>query len=236
MRLKLKLVLALFCCTFVLLSPWLDIFVSNFFFTKGSFSRSDFYLFIRSSANFGSNVLLYSSIFSIIASFWYKNLRKYHLGFFLILLVPIISYQLLHKPIKNNWGRPRPINIKEFGGEVKFQPFYKPMFITSKDKTSYNSFPSSHCAKSFEVAILIVIGCIYRNYYVLYCGIFFTVFYGGLQAIASIATGRHFLSDTIFPLVLTLIVASFVYYLAVFAIKTLEPNVKNTTKTDFPLT
>ncbi|MDI1261158.1 phosphatase PAP2 family protein [Aquabacterium sp.] len=91
---------------------------------------------------------------------------------------------------KNTVGRPRPVQVAEFGGD---QPFHG-VFQQGADATTHRSFVSSHAATGFWLLSLgLTAGPVWRRRWLL-----IGLFMGSLIGLGRMMQGGHFLSDIIF--------------------------------------
>ena len=107
---------------------------------------------------------------------------------------------LVNLILKNNWGRARPFEILEFGGNTELTP----AFIISDFCERNCSFVSGHAAMGFypmAIAFLFASGTKARKR-MLMIGIMSGIIFGG----ARIIQGSHFLSDVLFSGLFTFIV------------------------------
>ena len=89
--------------------------------------------------------------------------------------------------LKNLWGRGRPGDILELGGEERFSPWYK-----ISDACSSNcSFVSGDAAVGFAMILLFLVSKNYKFFYL-------SIVFGCLIGLIRIAEGGHFLSDVVF--------------------------------------
>jgi membrane-associated PAP2 superfamily phosphatase len=125
-----------------------------------------------------------------IASFFRQDLQHWRRrGAFLVLLLALGPGLMVNAVFKDHWGRPRPREIVQFGGQKQFlQPWQK-----GEDGTG-RSFPSGHASAAFYMSAPFFI---YRRNNKrrariwLLAGLIFGVF----MSIARITQGAHFLSD-----------------------------------------
>lgn len=97
---------------------------------------------------------------------------------------------LIEGIFKNTVGRPRPVQIEQFGGN---QPFHGP-FQPGDDPDSHRSFVSSHAATGFWLMSLgLTAGPVWRRRWLL-----IGVVAGAIIGMGRIMQGGHFLSDVIF--------------------------------------
>ena len=183
--------------SFVILSvffvsvPQIDILVANLFYDGKSFPLNKTLL----------ETFFYTSVKPIVLAFlvgslvifFYNLLKKTDIlnltpktMLYIILVLGIAPGLIVNTTLKENWGRPRPKQIKEFGGKLDF----KPAFVMSK-QDGY-SFSSGHTAAAFS---LIGFALLSQRRKKLYLNLAIT--YGILVSIARMAAGGHFLSDVV---------------------------------------
>lgn len=121
-----------------------------------------------------------------------------------ILLAFILGPGLIvHQGIKELWGRERPVNIKEFGGEKDYTP---PLVISESDG---KSFVSGHAAVGFFMIAFAFISN-RKNFKKLYAA---GMIFGVAAAAMRIGQGAHFLSDTVFSALIIISVIHFLHFL-----------------------
>ncbi len=96
--------------------------------------------------------------------------------------------------LKDHWKRPRPKQVEQFGGSEPFRTFYEPNFTA---KGNFKSFPSGHCTMGFCFFAVAVMGRRLRNRKLFLVGLGLAVSLGVFLALARIAQGGHFFSDTL---------------------------------------
>ena len=98
---------------------------------------------------------------------------------------------------KDNWGRARPINIQEFGGD---KIYTKPFTISNQCKKNCSWIGGeASAAFSFITGTIILKNPIY---------LIINLIFGIVVSLCRIAMGGHFLSDNIFAMI-------FMIYLAI---------------------
>lgn len=182
-------------------TPKLDIIISNLFYSvdpqpKGSFA-SDW--LVETMYHYGmipAFILFGISCIAFTLSFYFPKILKWRApAAFMILSFGIAPGLLVNVLLKGLWGRPRPIQIKYFGGEQDFRPFYIPNF--SSEAKFFKSFPSGHCTMGFIFFTLYIIGKRLQKKGLFYLGIALTVLLSATLAYARIARGGHFFSDVL---------------------------------------
>lgn len=117
----------------------------------------------------------------------------------LILLTYLIGPGLIANAIfKENWARPRPAHVIEFGGMQEFKPWWDP----SGNCPRNCSFISGEASAGFAALSIAVLGQAAWRLPAVALALCFGVFVGALR----VAAGGHFVSDVAFAGVLTALV------------------------------
>ena len=206
-----------FFVIFFILFPKFDIFFSKLFFFEEKFI-SEKYVFIKSLRSFLKDLMIVISIVSfllIMVNFFFKKKKRPILkprtrliliGF---IVGPVIGCGLIANfYFKDNWGRARPINIQEFGGEK----IYTQPFIISDQCERNCSWISGEASAAFSF----VAGTI-----IIKSPIFFllNIIFGIIVSFCRIAMGGHFLSDNIFAMIFMIYLAIIYKYLVFLNLK-----------------
>ena len=207
---KVLLTNTFFFAFFVLLFflfPNLDIHFSKLFFYEEKFI-SEKHIFIKNLRSFLKDFMIVISVFSlllIVACMIFKKKKKVFflksrtklilLGF---IVGPVIGCGLIANfYFKDNWGRARPINIQEFGGD---KIYAKPFIISDQCKKNCSWIGGeASAAFSFITGTIILKNPIY---------LIINLIFGIVVSLCRIAMGGHFLSDNIFAMI-------FMIYLAI---------------------
>ena len=207
---KVLLTNTFFFAFFVLLFflfPNLDIHFSKLFFYEEKFI-SEKHIFIKNLRSFLKDFMIVISVFSlllIVACMMFKKKKKVFflksrtklilLGF---IVGPVIGCGLIANfYFKDNWGRARPINIQEFGGD---KIYTKPFTISDQCKKNCSWIGGeASAAFSFITGTIILKNPIY---------LIINLIFGIVVSLCRIAMGGHFLSDNIFAMI-------FMIYLAI---------------------
>ena len=206
---KVLLTNTFFFAFFVLLFflfPNLDIHFSKLFFYEEKFI-SEKHIFIKNLRSFLKHFMIGISVFSLLQIVAGIHFKKKKVFFFksrtkLILLGfivgPIIGCGLIANfYFKDNWGRARPINIQEFGGD---KIYAKPFTISDQCKKNCSWIGGeASAAFSFITGTIILKNPIY---------LIINLIFGIVVSLCRIAMGGHFLSDNIFAMI-------FMIYLAI---------------------
>ncbi len=206
---------------FYLYFPKFDIYFSEFFFENDKFISERIYL-IKILRSFLKDLMV---VIPIIALFilivdYLKKLRRVkslltkRLRFAIIGLIfgPIVGSGIIANwYFKDNWGRARPIQVQEFGGDK----IYTPPFVKTdqcKKNCSWISGESS-AAFSFLVGTLILKNPLFFS---------LNIVFGFIVSFCRISMGGHFLSDNLFALFFMIYLALAFKYLVIKKIKKLH--------------
>lgn len=142
-----------------------------------------------------------------------KNRLSIRYGLFILLTTLIGPGLLVNSLFKDNWQRPRPREIVEFGGQEKYvEPFIR--------GTKGKSFPSGHTSIGFTFILGYFYFRLRRVRLALLC-LFACLSIGAILGVARMAAGAHFLSDIVWSALMT-IGTAFVLYHFVLKIPKLE--------------
>lgn len=101
---------------------------------------------------------------------------------------------IVNSVLKDNWGRPRPSTIRDFGGENYFVP---PLVFSDQCDTNC-SFSSGHGALGFwPVAVALLVPPPWRG-----AALAAALAFGAMVGFVRIAQGGHFFSDVVFSAVI----------------------------------
>lgn len=112
---------------------------------------------------------------------------------FLVLALLIGPGILVHLVVKENWDRPRPRQIQEFGSQKDFIPAFIPAAAIQDQPGNNKSFVSGHAAMG---AYLMVLAWVFRRRSWLYAGIAM----GFVVSFGRLLQGGHFFSDLLFAI------------------------------------
>ena len=136
-----------------------------------------------------------------------RNLAVWRPYCLLVVLTSVIASGILvNAVLKQYWGRPRPGQVTQFGGQWTYRDIHKPGIPGQG-----GSFPSGHCAMGFTLVSLFFWRR--QSRLIAYAGGGAGLALGVAMSIARIVQGAHFLTDTLWSLGVNLIVAVALYYL-----------------------
>ncbi len=205
-RLRWQYILLLFLL--VAVSPMLDLGVSRWFFYDGHFYFQTGWLpFIFRKVIPGLLVLTGAAFFGL----WFLGIirRKWVWGINTKIMLFVFGSQVLCVGIINSffkliWGRARPYEVVEFGGNLQFSP---PLVISNQCNWDC-SFISGHTVISFWVlSLALLVSCCYRR-----AAVAAALIFGCLMGLMRIAQGFHFVSDVVFGAVITVSVILWLHY------------------------
>ncbi len=122
------------------------------------------------------------------------------------LIGPLLIANIL---FKNNWGRARPREITEFGGNLDFSP---PLLITDQCENNC-SFVSGEPSSMVMIFIsLAFINVARRKLFV-----WLAIVMGALSGFLRMGQGGHFFSDVIFAALFMMLTAAIIYWVMFLA-------------------
>jgi len=153
-------------------------------------------------------------ILALLAALVYNLVRRRAVGRFntrtVLYLLTVFALGpglVVNVVFKSEWGRARPRDIVEFGGERTFTP----AFVISDQCERNCSFPSGHSSIPFALSAFAFV--FWRRRRLFYTG---AAAFGGLVGLGRIAQGAHFLSDVVFSGIFVFVIA---YLLARYVFK-----------------
>lgn len=188
----------------------LDLVVSGIFFYPGPWCEwwGDQDISIRLLHRWGEYVayLVVAVGLMLMVGSWIKHsMRKYRrIGAF-ILTAMILGTFTVNSLLKENFGRPRPRDIQEFGFQETFQPVLVP-----GTSPSGSSFPSGHAAAGFY---LIYLYFAFRDRWprTARCFVAAGMLIGSTLGFARVTQGGHFLSDVLWAFGVVYFIGYLVY-------------------------
>jgi membrane-associated PAP2 superfamily phosphatase len=123
-----------------------------------------------------------------------------------ILTVAIGPGMIVNGILKERWGRPRPVDIHEYGGASEYRKAWQPA-----GKGAGKSFTCGHCAMGFSVASG---AAFYPLHPAAAIGsLVVGVSYGLLLGVARVAQGGHFPTDVLWSATVVFITLAVLYYI-----------------------
>ena len=200
-----------------ILFPEFDIFFSNLFFYDNNFISEEIILIKDLRSLLKDFMILFSvtSLLIIIFNFFFSKKKRslintrtklVLIGF---VLGPVVGCGLIaNLYFKDSWGRARPINIQEFGGEK----IYTRPFIKSDQCERNCSWISGEASAAFSF----ITGTIMLKNPIF---LILNIFFGVIVSFCRIAMGGHFLSDNIFAMIFMIYLAIVYKYIIFLKLK-----------------
>ncbi len=149
-----------------------------------------------------------SSLGAVILGLMYQKRRHWiRPGLFLVILLALGPGLVVNAVFKEYWGRPRPREIVQFGGQKEFLHPWQ-TGIAHKGR----SFPSGHASAAFYLSAPFFV---FRRRKPRIAAWWMTggLIFGSLMSIARITQGGHFLTDTLWAWGMIHLLAVALYYL-----------------------
>ncbi len=191
----------------LVLFPDVDLLVSSFFFGSGGFRLAASWWATALHESVG--LFIGAALATVVGIYWYNRIARRNVGGvdtkvvgYVFLVLALGAGLVVNAVLKNGFGRARPRNVVQFGGEQQFTP----AFVLSEacaTNCSFSSGDSSGAFFSFAVALALS----RRRAPMVAAAV-----YGGLVSFSRIASGAHFLSDTVVSFFVMWITADALYH------------------------
>ena len=157
--------------------------------------------------NIPALLLSVGGLLAFVLSFFQRKLRSYRkIGLFLVTFMILGPGFLVNTVFKDHWGRPRPVDIVNFGGTEAFRHAWD-----KGQPEQGKSFPSGHAAVGFFLfSPFFFLRKTSRRWaaFFLYLGIS----YGILMGTGRMIQGGHFPTDVLWSGVFTYLTGLILYY------------------------
>ena len=141
------------------------------------------------------------------ASFWKNSARALRRrALYLVLALAIGPGVIVNDVFKENWGRPRPLDVRGLGGD---RGYVKPWVKSPKEMGG--SFVSGHAAMGFYLLVPYFL-VRRRSRAQALAFVMLGLGYGSLVGLARMAQGAHFASDVLWALGLVYLTALALFY------------------------
>ncbi|KPK38341.1 MAG: hypothetical protein AMJ69_08705 [Gammaproteobacteria bacterium SG8_47] len=169
--------------------------------------QNSLWQFLYDSAPTATGILVVGALLVAIGASLSERLRRLRIYAVFILAAVVVGPGLVVNSIfKDHWGRPRPRQVIEFGGDLEYLP---PLMKGQSGQG--RSFPSGHSSVGFVFAAFWFIWRRRRLPWAL-AALGFALTYGGLLGTARMVAGGHFLSDVLWSAYLTFLTSLLLYY------------------------
>ncbi len=206
-RLNLILGLGLFLVSLAFfVNPELDIKISEIFYWKDKgfalnhniFAMAIFRAIPTMTILFAISLIVYA----FRSYFYSKNFAKSYLAISIIISLAIGPGIIVNSILKDNFGRARPKQIQEFGGQKLFTPVY----IKTDQCIRNCSFSSGHAAAAFSFSSIAYFVAPQYSILTYFLGIVF----GFIVGFGRLVQGGHFASDVLVSGSIVLLINFFV--------------------------
>jgi len=191
---------------FALLVPSVDLAVSRAFFNGIAFPHDAWWVKLQQE---GLAYFLSISLLSVVLVYaWNRLLRQRVMNIdgrkvlYLFFVLIIGAGLIVNFGFKNQFGRARPRDVSEFGGQRQFTPAY----VMSKQCSTNCAFSSGDAAGGF-FGIALVMALQRRRTGYIAAGVL-----GITVAITRLASGAHYLSDTVVSFFIMLLISDVLYH------------------------
>lgn len=195
---QLDIVIFIVLAAIFLIWPEIDLWISGLFYSpeNGFIYRDNavvlsIYELFRHAPKFILPLLLIMTALSFVKGRFGLGIDQRKTWVFLTLALLIGPGILVHVVVKENWDRPRPRSIQEFGGHKDFIPAFIPASMIKNQPGNNKSFISGHAAMGFY---LMVLAWVFRRRSWFYAGLAM----GFVVSFGRLVQGGHFASDLIF--------------------------------------
>lgn len=172
----------------------LDRSISDNFYRPGEgwfLAKQPLWFWLHKKGTIPGIVLAVASLLAWLLSYYTPNLKNWRKPCLVVVLTAVLAAGLLVNAIlKQYWGRPRPSQTIEYGGQWEYRPVFPPG-IPGKGA----SFPCGHCTMGF--LFLATVAFHRRSKILAVAGVSTGLVLGGLLSAARVVQGAHFASDTI---------------------------------------
>lgn len=178
-------------------TPALDLQLSHYFYDPAhAFPQSTFTSFMFVYGLLPAQLtFIIAAIILFLASFFKKWKKWQKPALVLVLTLAIGSGLIVHVLLKDEWGRPRPRQVIEFGGSQPFRPYYSPNFFHQPEPSK--SFPCGHCTMGFFFFAAALVAKRTGHRTLFWLSLILALGLGLTLSYARITQGGHFLSDTL---------------------------------------
>ncbi|HPD55738.1 MAG TPA: phosphatase PAP2 family protein [Smithellaceae bacterium] len=154
--------------------------------------------FLYQYGNIPAIILAVGGFFIFFFSFFLDKLSAFRkIGLFLAVFMVLGPGLVINSALKENWGRPRPADIVNFGGEHNYHHFWE---IGKPGQGK--SFPSGHASVGFYLmAPFFFLMSAHRKMACAFLGL--GISYGLFMGAGRIVQGGHYLTDVVWAGVIT---------------------------------
>lgn len=160
-------------------NPWLE-------------ENQPLWLFFYHGAPWLTGILLLGSLSVLVGALFKPEFKKIRIqAIYIFLVIFLGSGFIINAVLKPYWGRPRPREVIELGGQHNYRPFYLPDFGAQG-----KSFPCGHCSVGFSYGLFYWVFKKRRPKLAM-AALGGSLFFGAMMGVGRIAAGGHFFSDVV---------------------------------------
>lgn len=149
-----------------------------------------------------------AGIAALVLGTLFERFRRWRLyGLFFVLSIVIGPGLVINAVFKDHWGRPRPRQVEQLGGEMQFQP---PLIVKGESGAG-KSFPCGHASVGFVYCALYFL-LRRRNALAAFAVLAAAIALGFVVGVGRMAAGGHFLSDVFWAFLMCFWVCQGLYY------------------------
>ncbi len=158
--------------------------------------------FLYRYANLFTSIVVIGTVVTIASGYLFPRLQPIRrAAIYLLLVIALGPGLVVNLVFKDHWGRPRPLQITEFGGPHQYVP---PLKIGHTDE---KSFVCGHCSVGFMFFALYFLSRKHKAWYFAA-----TVIFGLALGLTRMSMGGHFVSDILWSGYLVFFIAWLLYY------------------------
>ncbi|MEM8575849.1 MAG: phosphatase PAP2 family protein [Pseudomonadota bacterium] len=192
--------------------PGIDLWAASLFYDaktgKFPMARSEDWEAVRNLAYWVPYLLVAPSLFVLIRKFVFPRTKMIiapSVALFLVGTFIAGPGILTNMVLKDNWGRPRPHQVEQFGGKADFEPWWRPGGACHRNC----SFVSGEGSLAFWTVAPAMLAPPPARPFTMGAAVLYGLTVGSLR----VGFGRHFLSDVLFAGIFTIGVILLFYYL-----------------------
>jgi lipid A 4'-phosphatase len=198
------------CLTVVLHLTNADIEIESWFYSPVSgwfLAKENPWYWLYEYGNIPALLLSGGGLLAFVLSFFQRKLIAYRkIGLFLVTFMILGPGLLVNTVFKDHWGRPRPVDIVNFGGTETFRHAWE-----KGQPGQGKSFPSGHAAVGFFLfSPFFILRMAYRRQAVLFLCL--GISYGALMGTGRMVQGGHFPTDVLWSGAFTYLTGLVLYY------------------------
>jgi len=202
----------LYCVTLVFRYTGIDLEISNWFYTHaGAFDNDpeNIWGFLYRYGPLPAWLLSIGGGLVFALGLFVARFRRYRkISLFFVVYMVLGPGLIVNLGFKDNWGRPRPAQVEQFGGDMSFQPVWE-----KGAAGEGRSFPSGHAAVAFFMMAPFFVFWADGRYGSAFAFLGVGLGFGILMGMARIAQGGHFASDVFWSAGFIYLTGVILYYL-----------------------